>query len=367
MRISKLFIDKQVAGHPAARSICLRLKVPSEIVASASQVYEAVSAAADPVQRGKEILYLTRNRGAFFKKCPGTSHYICCGYRILHIGTFCHMDCTYCVLQTYFHPPVLQYFVNHEDLMAELERVLSQKKILRIGTGEFTDSLIWESWTDMSGRLIQRFAAQNNAVLELKTKTTAIEQLQNLEHNRKTIVAWSLNTNRIIRQEERATAALAARLKAAARCATWGYPLAFHFDPLVIYNGWEQDYAQVIEDLFAHVAADNIAWISLGTLRFPPSLKTLIQKRFPDSKIVYEEFITGPDGKMRYFKPLRIDIYRRIAGFIRKYAADTVVYLCMEDEEVWEKALGIVPADVGGLSKMLDMSAVRHCNLMPGE
>ena len=181
MQISKLLIDKQVVNHPTVQSIRLRLNVPTEIVESAGQVYDAVSAASDPVKRGKEILYLTRNRGAFFKKCPGTSHYICCGYQILHIGAFCHMDCTYCVLQTYFHPPVLQYFVNHEDLMAELDTTLSQKKILRIGTGEFTDSLIWESWTDVSSMLVQRLASQNHAVLELKTKTTAIEQLKNLK------------------------------------------------------------------------------------------------------------------------------------------------------------------------------------------
>ena len=188
MRISNLFINRQVADHPMTRSIQSRLKLPSEEVQNAQQVYEAVSSAPDPVQRGKETLYLTRNRGAFLKKCPGTRHYTCCDYQILHIGSFCHMDCTYCVLQIYFHPPILQYFVNHEDLLAELDTILSQNKILRIGTGEFTDSLIWELWTDVSHLLVQRFATQNHAVLELKTKTTAIERLQNLDHNRKSLV-----------------------------------------------------------------------------------------------------------------------------------------------------------------------------------
>jgi spore photoproduct lyase len=247
--------------------------------------------------------------------------------------------------------------------MAELDSVLSQKKILRIGTGEFTDSLIWELWTDTSNLLVQRFANQNHAVLELKTKTTAIEQLENLTHNRKTIVAWSLNTQHIISTEERATASLSARFKAAARCESWGYPLAFHFDPLIIYDGWEEDYTGVIEDLFSVVSADNIVWISLGTLRFPPSVKSVIQNRFPDSKIVYEEFITGPDGKMRYFKPLRIGIYRKIIACIREHAPDATVYLCMENDEIWRKSLGFIPADLGGLPHMLDQSAVKHCLL----
>ncbi len=108
MTLTTLYIDQQIADNPTTRSIQARLNVPTEIVRRPQQVYEAVSSAADPMRKGKETLYLTRNRGAFFKKCPGTSHYTCCDYQILHIGTFCHMDCTYCVLQTYFHPPILQ-------------------------------------------------------------------------------------------------------------------------------------------------------------------------------------------------------------------------------------------------------------------
>jgi spore photoproduct lyase len=223
--------------------------------------------------------------------------------------------------------------------------------------------MIWTLWTDVVRLLVDRFAAQEHAVLELKTKTTAIKQLQNLSHNRKTIAAWSLNTPRIIRTEERGTASLSARIEAAARCEKWGYPLAFHFDPLIIYDGCEQEYVQVIESLFSQLSARNMVWISLGTLRFPPALKPLIQKRFPESKIVYAEFITGSDGKMRYFKPLRIHLYRKIIACIRDHAPDVVVYLCMEDDEVWQKTLGFKPDDTGGLPHMLDMSAARLCNL----
>ena len=81
---------------------------------------------------------------------------------------------------------------------------------------------------------------------------------------------------------------------------------------------------------------------------------------------MYAEFVKGTDGKMRYFKPLRIDLYRKIITCIRDYAPDVAVYLCMEDDEVWQKALGFIPGDVGGLPNMLDNSAVRLCNLKAG-
>ncbi|MBW2259446.1 MAG: DNA photolyase [Deltaproteobacteria bacterium] len=364
--ISRLYIDEAVRHHPTVGTVQESFPgVPTSIVPDAAKVHEDLAAMRDPVGAGKRVLFLTRNKGSFLKKCPGTRSYICCGYQILHIGTYCTMDCAYCVLQTYFHPPVLQYFVNQERLFEELDDIARSERppFHRIGTGEFTDSLIWEPWTQLSKTLIPYFAQQDRIVLELKTKSTAIENLRNLEHNKKTIVAWSLNAPSMIRREERGTASTRARLRAAAQCEAWGYPLAFHFDPLILYEGCEKDYRRLVRRLFSSVSPQSIAWISLGSFRFMPSLKPIIQKRFKKSRIVYGEFVPGLDGKMRYFKPLRIELYRKMAAWIRELAPDVTLYFCMEDEEVWKRALGFVPEDRGGVARMLDESAARHCGL----
>lgn len=364
MLIRKIFIDKEVADDPVAASVCSRLDIPPTIVAEAESVFRFVSDRNESVTAGKHILFLTRNKGSFIRACPGTAHYTCCGYQILHIGTYCTMDCAYCILQTYFHPPVLQFFVNHPQMSAALESAFGSGQILRIGTGEYTDSLIWERIYPISERLISLFAGQSSAVLELKTKTVNIDHLVHLRHNRKTIMAWSVNTHRIISSEERFTASLDQRLSAASKCANAGFPIAFHFDPMVIYDGCEAEYAAVIDQIFTRVPPDRIVWISLGTFRFIPSLKPIIERRFSGSKIVYGEFVKGIDGKMRYFKPLRIRLYRHVIERIRKTAPNLCVYFCMEDEEVWEKAMGFIPSRVmGGLPHMLDECAARHCGL----
>jgi len=364
LAIRRLFVDRAVARHPRTEAIRSRLRLPAEPVSDPREVYQSVSAADDPAARGKSVLYLTRNKGPFIRKCPGTRSYTCCDYYILHIGTYCVMDCAYCILQAYFHPPVLQFFVNLEEMTAALDRLFrGDPPVRRIGTGEFTDSMIWEPWTGLSELLVPRFGRQSRTVLELKTKTTAVDALEGLDHDRKTIMAWSLNTERVIRSEERGTASLSARLAAAARCGEWGYPLAFHFDPMVIYDGCEAEYDAVAARLFDSVSPDNVVWISLGTFRFMPALKPVIQQRFPDSRIVYGEFITGLDGKMRYFKPLRIALYRKMAEAIRRRAPNVTVYFCMEDDEVWKKALGFTPEERGGLPGMLDEAAFRCCGL----
>ena len=363
MKILKLFINSSVSDNPITERIKSEISVPFEIISDNKQVFDFISNSTEPVLAAKQVLYLTENRGAFIKKCPGTKFYTCCDYTILNIGTFCNMDCSYCILQTYFHPPVLQFFVNQKKLFSELDSITAEKKITRIGTGEFTDSLIWEKLTGISKKLITVFAKQNHAVLELKTKTTNIGDFKNLDHNKKTIMAWSLNTDRVILEQERNTTLVNSRLKAALKCQSWGYPLACHFDPMFIYDGCEDEYKDVIRRLFEHILPENIVWISIGSFRFMPSLKQIIAKRFSKSKIIYGEFILGLDGKMRYFKPLRIKLYKVIIDYIRKFAPDVVIYFCMEDDEVWSKTMGIIPEEYGGLPKMLDKTACNVCGL----
>ena len=86
-------------------------------------------------------------------------------------------------------------------------------------------------------------------------------------------------------------------------------------------------------------------------------------QRFPQSGLAYGEFITGKDGKMRYFKPLRTRLYRRMVSWIRDVDPEICVYFCMEDDEVWQRAAGFRPSQQGGLPRILDRRAARCCRL----
>ncbi len=368
MKIDRLYIDKKIFhDHQIMEEevgfIISKLDLDPLVISDSSEVYSYINGAYDPVSLAKHTLYITQNKGAVIKECPGTSEYTCCDYTILHTGTFCTMDCSYCILQAYFHPPLLQYFAGFNLLKKSLSDVFSQNKIFRIGTGEFTDSLIWEKISLMPQFLIETFAKQDNCILELKTKTVNIDSLLPLNHNGKTILAWSLNTPTVIQSEEKGTASLSARLKAARKAQQAGYKLAFHFDPLVIYPGCENEYKQVIKEIFKHVQGNNIVWISIGSFRFMPALKPIIENRFSESVICYGEFICGLDNKMRYFKPLRIALYKKIVSYIKEYAPEVLVYFCMEDEQVWEECIGFFPEEEGQLGRLLDKSAAFHCQL----
>ena len=344
---------RKIVVEEACRTTPLLERLKSNLPSAQVQIVESIP---DTRELDVERLEVVKFRGRFIKSCPGTRHYFCCGYQILHFGVQCSLNCTYCILQAYLNQPNLRIFGNTEDLFSELDQELraNRKTLYRIGTGEFTDSLLLDRWTEFSRDLVPFFARQPNAVLELKTKTDTIANLEGLEHGGHTLVAWSLNAPSIRRREEAGAATLEQRLAAARQVSEWGYKLAFHFDPMIEHPGWRQGYEEVLEQLFSFIDAGNVVWISLGGFRFMPELKPMIQSRHPKSRIVYGEFIKGLDGKLRYFRDIRVELYSFMVNRLREIDPGICVYLCMEGEDIWEEVFGFSPEDRGGLPTMLD-------------
>ncbi len=356
---SRVIIESDVSNSELAAT--LRANLPSAR-------FEIVDRVQDSTRRDPNILEVVRFRGRLLKSCPGTQNYYCCGYRILHFGTQCTLDCTYCILQAYLNQPNLRLFGNTGEMLGELSTELEQNpnRLHRIGTGEFTDSLLLDPLTGLSKILVPFFAGTRNAVLELKTKTNFIGNLVGLDHNGRTITAWSLNSEQVRRSEEPKSATLEERLAAARRCADLGYYLAFHFDPLLEYPDWQTGYAEILNRLLDAVDPSRIVWISLGAFRFMPELKQIIRERHARSKIPYGEFIRGLDGKMRYFRDIRVELYSFMGEIIRKADPSLCLYLCMEGKDVWTEALGFSPDEQGGLAAMLDKAVEDKMKVGPG-
>jgi spore photoproduct lyase len=68
--ISRIYIDHDAANSPVVDKVLSLVGAPVEYIKDANTVYNLLRSAADPVQKGKQILYLTRNKGAFVRDCP---------------------------------------------------------------------------------------------------------------------------------------------------------------------------------------------------------------------------------------------------------------------------------------------------------
>jgi len=344
----KLFILADALKYPAVEKIKSNLKeLEPVIINDLSQVQTLPNSCP---------LTIAKQKSQFFKRCPGTRNYICCGYKILNLVNNCELNCSYCVLQGYFSNSNIIVYANIEDMFAELEELFKSypNHLFRIGTGELADSLSTDHITEFSKLLVPFFSDKKNAIIELKTKTTQIENFYQLPHGVRTVVSWSLNTPSIIMTEESSAPTLEERLIAAQQCQKAGFKIGFHFDPMIYYQNWEPEYKSVVDKIFQYVDPQRIIWISLGALRYPAHLDAIIRSRHSQSNIVYGELLPGLDGKLRYFKPLRIDMFNKMFRWIKSYDENIFIYLCMESSEVWQKAFGWSPQNNGSLSKMMD-------------
>ena len=329
MSFDQIWIDKAALSYPATYAILENLKkVPSDIVSDVHTLKHP-----SDTNLSKRQLVLTLHRGTAFKPCQGICDgAVCCGYYTIDIASGCPCNCSYCILQHYTaNNPMTTIYVNIEEILGVVKKHLDAEPTqnFRIGTGELSDSLAYDHVTGYSKIIVNFFANQQGAVFEFKTKTTNISNLIGLKHGGKTVVSWSVSPQKIIGSEEHNSASLDERLTAARKCVNAGYRVGFHFDPMINYEGWEADYKETVERIFRYVSASSIAWISLGALRFPPQLKQIAEGRFPDTKIFYGEFVPA-NGKMRYFRPLREEMYKKMRGWIREGAPRVDPYLCME-------------------------------------
>jgi spore photoproduct lyase len=240
-------------------------------------------------------------------------------------------------------------------MLQELEGKLAQHpEIIRIGTGELMDSLLFDRSMEYNRVLIPWFASQRQAFLELKTKLDSIDHLLDLETKSRTVIAWSLNPQKIITGEEGSGVSLTRRLKAAARCTRAGYHVAFHFDPVIYYEGWKHDYFKVVDKIADYVDPQKIIMISMGTLRFNPQVKEAALRNHPHTKIFYGEFIRSPDGKMRYFKPIREELYGVLLAHIRRRLGNVFAYMCMETTDMWRLIMNEPQMTTQRLKQRLD-------------
>lgn len=357
-----IFIEQAAGSYPLTARILDRCPgVPVVRVEDAAALIKRYRDDPPGGFNGKRSLLLCRNRGRFFEACPGTKReYRCCLYLILNTGLGCPLACTYCVLQAYLNNPFMTLFVNRDDMFHELERSarIAPGRFLRIGTGEYMDSLALEHLTGFVPAVAEFFRQRPHLALELKTKTTNIASL--LEHNYSSsfIVSWSLNAAEICAHEEMGAAPLLERILAARVLIERGYRVGFHFDPVIAHNGWEEGYRATVELLKKHIPPERVVWISIGSLRFMPRLKQIAQETFPHTSIYTGEFVPGLDGKMRYLQEIRLEMYARLVGWLREYSKNIQLYFCMESPCVWQRSMGASPSSNWELKKILDCSLI---------
>ncbi|MDR2105048.1 MAG: DNA photolyase [Deferribacteraceae bacterium] len=333
-----LYVERSALQSHLAQNLIKR-NIHFELVDSCQEVPDT-----------KKDMVLKSHIENFCRACPATSHYRCCNYWTADVMEGCPFDCAYCVLQAYLPHKNIQVNADSERFITSLNELIKSGEKRRIGTGELSDSLALDELFPFSQIIAPLINAQDILQFEFKTKSDRIGHLLNL-NPKNVIVSWSLNPPEIAERWELGAANPLKRIAAAKKCADAGYKVAFHFDPVIYYNGWELGYASLLKTLFDNIKGSSVEYVSISAFRAASRLLAGIRLRQAAPTFLNEDIILGLDRKYRYFRGIRLKLLGFIYKTIKKEWENVFLYFCMEHSSFWERFAGFDPISRVGLEE----------------
>lgn len=257
---------------------------------SAQKIKEIIAGdtVAKTYQNGKKTLVLSKKKSSAFQTCKPSADYM------LPLVSGCMGQCEYCYLHTKLgDKPFVRVHVNVDDILTKAARYMeaAPDKVTSFEGSATSDPLCVEPYTHSLATAIEFFAKDPRGRFRFVTKYNDVDSLLCLQHNGKTEIRFSINTERVRSSYEHYTASIEARIRAAAKVMVAGYPTGFLIAPVFLYENWQEEYAGVIrrlKEVLPDVSPHPITF-EVITHRFTPTAKEIIGQVFPESTLPMNE------------------------------------------------------------------------------
>jgi DNA repair photolyase len=254
---------------------------------------------------------------------------------------FCPYGCKYCYLAgtpgVKFSPSV-KIYVNLPEMLLEIDRIAwRQRTPTAFYLGKLQDSLALDPLTAYSTALVPFFAGHPWARLTLLTKSAHVDRLLDLEHRGHSVLSWSVNPPEVSAMFEENVPSIDERLEAMQRAAERGYPVRAIMMPIIPIEGWQDLYAAFTRHLLESVPIHRL---TLGGICIYRSARDLMERKVGMRNVVSEHIdraspVAG-DGRARYSRGLRHEVYSAIIEAARRLRPELEIALCLEEQALWE-------------------------------
>jgi len=283
----------------------------------------------------------------------------------LHSAYGCPFRCHYC-----WFGGLNRIFVNMEEYVGRLDEICELGPFQRIYKWDNqTDVTCFEPEWGASRLLVEYFAAKPDKYLEIYAgKSDNIDNLLSLDHKGKTIIQWSAAPRTQSTVLEPETAPWDRRVEAARKCHEAGYITRYRFSPMIPVKNWREEYAELIDLIFARSNPDVISlcafgWMDVETARACVDF-TLLDPQYVAAMEAEAPFIKARGFTSGGGRPIPHDarayMFKFVIDEIRKHSKTIPVSLCLETVEMWalfERELGM-PMDP-------DRKSTYYCNCGP--
>ena len=273
-----------------------------------------------------------------FGMCPVASEKtVCCNLMTIDAVQGCSLGCSYCSIQTFYSDGKISIDKNLAEKLANIP--LDPSKNYHIGSGQSSDSLAIGNREGVLDAQLEFAKINSNIILEFKTKSKNISYLLKTDIPKNVFVSWSLNPQIFIDNEEHGTASLEQRLNSAKKLSDKGILVGFHFHPIVYYEGYENDYKNIVQKVMSMFLPSQIAMISMGTLTFIKPAINKLRSTGLKSKVLQIP-MEDAVGKSSYTKEVKKEIFSNVYDAFRSWHEEIFFYLCMEESSIWETVFG---------------------------
>lgn len=334
MQINTLYIEKDAERRELTGKI--REKLQAQKTELIDDYQDFFSRRKTPYlhKRTEKNLFIALKRGALVRKAPDAYGFGADDSHYYYIHAYnCVYECEYCYLQGYFSSPDLVLFVNHDEILRDMKSVLTNSAYERVWfhAGEFSDSLAL-SHISQELPLYWNFFRQNpHSFLELRTKSVNLSVLRGLEPLPNVILSFSLSTEPQAALFDREAPGVAQRIEAMLRLREMGFRLGVHFDPIIYLEDFADRFSEIAAKVATRIGFGAIDYISLGVVRFAKDVFREAKENYPASGMFARHFIQGEDAKMRYIRPLRMQLLETSQAILKKHGCpEQKIYFCME-------------------------------------
>jgi len=344
-----LYFIQQCPGAPVKY---IDTGIPKKIVQKSDILSSADNTMLEIILAGKQVVYIAPATGVVDIFNMPDDRMMCPHFDRLKLASNgCFYQCDWCYLKLTYRAafPFITVRAQYDRIKEQIHKRLCQtNEPVMFNSGELADSLSMEHLTRAGREFIPWFANSENGYLFMLTKSDNVDDILDLPHNGRTIIAWSMNEETVSRKFEIGAPPFRRRLEAAAKVQKAGYPVRIRLDPIVPFEDWREAHSKTIRQIFSKIDPERM---TPGTLRFeegfykmrnslftsgpdlPKSMEDM-QPMFPAKK--FPGLKRPKSGKYSFTEEKRAKIFSFAIGEIRKYS-DCEIALCKESASVWGK------------------------------
>lgn len=329
----KVFVERAVLENSFTRNILKTLKNPE--VVELDKIEDVWGRVKKPYLQKRETLnlFIGEKKGELVKETPdayglgGEKHFY-----YVHAYN-CIYECQYCYLQGYFNTPDIVLFVNHDEILKEMQILVNQYEDAWFHAGEYSDSLALSHMTGELSHYWEFFEKNKKAKLELRTKSVNLKSIIDLPPLPNIFVSFTLAGFKEGREFDLKTPSVKARLSAIKKLVQKGFMIGLHFDPIIYTETTIESYEEIINEISKIIPNKQLGYISIGVVRFTKDVFREVENNYHDSPILLQNFVKSFDGKTRYSKPMRMWILNTVKDIcLKNNIEEEKIYLCMEED-----------------------------------